>query len=205
MELKELTDRLQNDVDKEVMSSMTLFQRFRFMDERSRLTGAYFDPRYIPFYYHFGKYIFPKTMLHAGFGLGLVSGVLLDSCKSVERFLAFQNPRGEYYSPRLAVRNIKDRYKKQFNLYVGAIDDDGFTQMLNKEEWDLIIHTELISYDEHRSEFDILWEQLVYDGLFVIDHLTHEPCQKAFEDFCKIVNREPIIMDTRYGVAIIKK
>lgn len=206
MDLNELRDQLETDLEKSVISSMTLFNRFRFLDDRSKETGAFFDPRYIPFYYHLAKRISSKTLLHAGFGLGIESGVFLLGCKTIEKFLAFQDPMGQFYSSRVGVNNIKDKYKGQSFYYVGSIQDDKLSDKMTENEWDVVIVTERMGYDQHRLYLDLLWGCMKYDGLMVVDFASsHEPNQQAVKDFCKIMNRDPAIINTRYGVAIIKK
>ena len=182
---------------------MTLMSRFRLLDDKSRSTLAFYNPRYIPFYYYLGKYIQPKTLLHIGFGIGIESGVFLLSCPTVEKFFAIQDPMGDFYSSRIGERNVSDKYKKEFECYVGNIES---ASKIKDNEWDLQLITETMSYDKHRQYFDIAWDNLVYNGLMVVDNLIyHEPIKQAFVDFCTIVNREPIMIDTRNGVGIVKK
>jgi hypothetical protein len=207
MDLEELKDRLTADLDKAAMSSMTLLNGFCFLDdEASKIMPIFRNTRYIPFYYHLGKYVQPKTFLHAGMGLGLESGVFLMSCHSVEHLLVFQDPMKEHYLPRLGIRNVKNKYKKRdFDSFVGDFDADELRNKINEREWDLVIITEFMNYDRHRKYFDVLWQKTSYDGLMVVEHLSHEPNKQAFNDFIKLVNRKPVILDTRYGTGIIKK
>lgn len=206
MDLEELKGQLDADLDKSVISSKTILSRFRFLDDRAKNTGAYSDPHWIPFYYHLGKRMKATSLLHVGFGLGIESGTFLLGCRTVENLLGFQDPRGEYYSLRVGINNIKDKYRKGFRCFACNILNDELVACMGEREWDVIIQTEMTQYDEHRSYFDICWSYLKYGGLLVVDYVTsHDPNRQAVDDFCKIVNREPIMLDTRYGVAIIEK
>lgn len=205
MILQELQEQLHTDLDKGIVSSTVLLDRFSFIDDKSKITGAYSDPRYIPFYYYLGKKLSVKSLIHAGFGLGLVSGAFLMGCHTVEHFLAFQDSFGEFYFPRLGIKNIKSKYKGHFDCYTGKQGSEDLSNLLKAREWDISLVTDVMSYDQHRQCLDIVWENLKHHGLLVVDHISHEPNSKAFEDFCKIVNREPIKIKTRYGVSILER
>lgn len=203
--MQDLKDQIENDLDKAVISSMVLFDRFNFLDPNSKTSGVYFDSRYIPFYYHLGKRLICKNLLHIGFGLGLQSGVFLMGCPTVECFLGFQNPRGEYYSTRLGKKNIRSKYKKEAAYYVGHIQDDAFEPKINKCLWESVILTEITAYDQMRITLDVVWEHMEQGGSLIVDHLSAENVRKSFSDFCKTANRIPIIIKTRYETAIIEK
>lgn len=206
MDLNDLKGQLETDLDKAVVSSMVLLRNFHLLDDRSRLTGAYFDPRYIPFYYHLGKKIQPKFLLNIGFGLGLPSGVFLMACKTVEKLLALESPDQEFYSPRLALKNVKNRYKNWFKCCVSDLTDDDFVSEMKRNEWDAVLVTEPTSYDRQRAILDVAWNNLAYGGLMVVDHvLSDETNEQAFYDFCKINSREPVVVKTRYGVGMVRK
>jgi hypothetical protein len=176
------------------------------IDEESRKTSAYTDPTYVPFYYYLGTQIQPKTFLEIGFRLGLLSGCFLKGCQSVDTFLGFQEETEEFYSFRLGRANIRSVFKKDFQFYLGKINDEIFLDEVGKRKWDLIVINEEKDYDTHRLYLDILWEHLPFEGLIVMDYIkSHEPSKKAYEDFCKIQNREPIIFGTRYGTGVIEK
>jgi predicted O-methyltransferase YrrM len=182
-----------------------LLNKFRFIDEGSRQTAAYSDPRYIPFYYHLGKFIQPKTLLELGFNLGLFSGCLLKSCKSVEYFVGFQEKTPEYYSPRFGIKNVRDEYKNALDVYIGSIVDDEFAAKL-KKGWDLVIVNEKLGYDKHLSYLETVWPHINLGGVVVMDYIaSHDPAKEAFHNFCKISNRKPITFTTRYGTGIIQK
>ena len=76
-DLEDIRDKLEDDLQKQVVSSRILLDRLRLIDEDSRKTAAYLDPNYAGFYYHLGKYIKPQNVIEFGFNLGLLTGCLL--------------------------------------------------------------------------------------------------------------------------------
>lgn len=198
--------QLEELLEKQLVSSRVLLSSCRFIDENSRKTAAYQDNAYIPFYYHLGKFIAPQKMVEVGFYLGLLSGCFLKSCKSVKRFLAFQEKTDRFYSPRLGASNIQDVFKGDFEFYSGQLTDEKFTAKYTEESWDLAIVNEETQYDKHRVHLDILWEQLNLGGYIVMEYIEGwTPAKDAFNDFCKVKNRDPIRFKTRYGTGIVKK
>jgi predicted O-methyltransferase YrrM len=205
MESVELKRLLEEKLDKQLTSRIFL-DRMRVIDEDSRKTSAYNDPKYVPFYYWLGTFVQPKTLIELGFRLGLFSATFLRACKTVERFLGFQEKTDQFYSPKLGKANVRDHYKGTMDVYVGMIHDEVFEHKLKETEWDLAIVNEEVGYDKHREYLDALWSKLRLDGLIVMDYVTrHKPAGEAYFDFCKAKNRDPITIDTRYGVGIIRK
>jgi hypothetical protein len=205
VQLQELKEKLEKKRSKQLISSQILLGKFRLLDEKSRSSGPYQDPLFAPFYYQLGKLISPKSFLEVGFRLGLLSGCFLKSCKSVERFLAFQPVADEFYSPRLAAANIRDVYKKEFDSYIGNLTDVEFEQKL-KSKFDIVCVNEQLTYDKMRDCLDLMWENINLDGYLVLNYVdSYEPNKDAFETLCKVVQREPIYFKTRYGTAIVQK
>ena len=196
---------LENDVVSEKVIPSALLSKFRFIEESSKKTPAYLDPRYIPFYYHLGKYINPINMVEFGFKLGLNSGCFLKRCETVKKFLAFQEVKADYY-PKISVKNIRDIYKNDFHLHVGDILDESFCKLFEGEEWDLVLINEDLSYDKQLMYMDFSWKNVRIGGLMAVDFVGEkETNKKAFFNFCKTKNRSPDLFSTRYGVGIIQK
>jgi len=202
--------KLKNDVEAKMKASRigshVFLDRFRVIQESSRKTAAYTDSRYAPFYYYLGELIQPKSMVEIGFRLGLLSGCFLKSCKTVENFLGFQEVGEEFYSPRLGRSNIKDVYKKSIDIYVGNLYDGEWSKRFKDETWDVIFINEEKNYDRHMEYLEAIWPQVAYNGLIFMEHVRyHEPATLAYLNFCKIKNRDSVIIDTRYGVGMIQK
>jgi predicted O-methyltransferase YrrM len=177
-----------------------LIDRFCFLSESSKFAQIISDYKHFPFFYHLGKRIQPKRLLEIGFGLGFVSGCFLQGCKTVEEFTAYQHTKDEYYSFLLGRRNIFSVYKNKFT-FINDIHDT------IKLWYDLaIINDDDYIIDDYRSILDIVWDSLAYGGILVIDHVKYGgDCKQVLPDFFKVANRKPVFVNTRYGVALIKK
>ena len=206
MELSELRVQLENKLKTSSLSARTFLDRFRLIDESSRNTAAYNDPKYAPFYYHLGSLIQPKNMVEIGFQLGLLSGCFLKSCKTVDNFAAFQESSDNFYSTRIGRSNIRSLYKGKFNAHVGKFYDPEWFELFNSSKWDVIFLNEEMEYAQHMDRMESIWSQVAFNGLIVMDYINfHKPAQQAFLNFCKTKGRVPISIDTRYGVGVIVK
>lgn len=195
--------KIEESIKKGLVSSRILLDRLRVIEESSRKSGAYQDPSYFPFYYHLGKFVNPKNIANIGFRLALHTCCFLKSCRSVAQINAFERRQNEFYSPKLALANIKDIDKKiKVNFHYGKIID--FVYMKNKV--DMVLFNEQINQDKMQESFELMWELLNFDGLYVVDYIdSNENVKNAFESFCNIINRNPIYIKTRYGIGIIQK
>jgi len=206
MEAQELRKAIETSLNKQLIGS-NIMSHFCFITEDSKRTSAYGDPRYVPFYYYLGKYTTPRNLLEIGFRLGLFSGAFLESCKSVEHFLAYQESSGSFYSPRIPARNIRRNHKKKpLEFYYGRVEDEAFLDKLSARNWDLVIVNEEKDYDRHMFYLDLVWERMNLGGHIVMDYVkSHDPAARAFQSFCKTKNREPIIFSTRYGTGLVTR
>jgi predicted O-methyltransferase YrrM len=188
-------------------NAKVLLNTARLINENDRRTSAYTDPNYIPFYYHLGKLIQPKSVVEIGLRLGLTGAAFTRSCHSVERYLALQESNAiNYYSVRLAKANIRDHFKGELYTHVGSIEDDGFSAMLESQEWDLGIVNDEVGYDHHLLILETVWERIAMGGWLVCDYVaSHRPAKRAWDGFCKARNRTPEFFPTRYGVSIVQK
>lgn len=207
-DLHELKERLETKLNK-LYPSKIFLDKLRVIDEDSRTTSPYCDPRYVPFYYWLGTMTKPESLVEIGFRLGLFSACFLKACKTVKHFLGFQQATEDFYSSNLGKANVRDNYKKKqgpLNIYTGSIYDEEMERLLGEVKWDMAIINEELNYDSQRAILDICWEQMNMDGLIVMDYVNrHKPNQEAYEDFCKGKNREPVVVNTRYGVGLIRR
>lgn len=196
--LEEVKDYITAKLKKQIPSHIFL-DRMRVGDEEFRQSFIYNNPNYIPFYYWLGTILKPKTLIEIGFGLGFMSGNFLKSCKTVNYFLAIQEKKsGEYYSSRLGKSNVLDNYKGDFYIHTGDITDD----VLKSHEFDLALISEQTTYDKYRLYFDFL--QMSKEGIMVVEHLNKsKSCSTAFKDFCRSINREPVYINTAYGIGVV--
>lgn len=206
MELEELKTKLNIDLSRQLVTPSILLDNLRLINEDSRRSSAYVDPLYIPFYYYLGKYLSPKNVFESGTGLGLFITAFLKSCKSVENLFLFQGKEKDFFSFRFAIKNIKSCYRKNTEMYYGDVMDKSFNEKINEKKWDLALFNDERNYDESMYLFDFIWESLEFDGFMIIDHIeSNQSINKAFFNFCKIKNKDPILFKTRYGVGILKK
>jgi len=204
MTLEEIKTYIEAKLKKKLPSHIFL-DRMRLIDEDSRRSLAYNNSTYVPFYYWLGTISEAKTLVEIGFRLGLLSGNILKSCKTINYFLGLQEVKaGEFYSDRIGRSNIKDQYKGNFYIHTGGCTDDLYVTKLRSLEIDLAIINEEVSYDKHRLYYDLLWPQMSKNGIIVTDYLNkYKPSLVAFKDFCISVNREPVYVTTDYGVGMV--
>ena len=139
--LKELREKIEEDLRKQLIFPGVLLNKFRLLNESERLTSMYADRNYFPFYYYLGKYVQPETMLEIGFGLGLSSGCFLQSCKTVVSFTGFQKKTSGYFNFRLGRKNIVDLYDGTLNLISGDINEIIGLQ----DKWDIFFINDILN------------------------------------------------------------
>lgn len=200
--LDEIKILIEDLLNKSSINSKTLLSKSRLIDENSKKTGAYLDQNNFPFYYHLGKFVNPENVLEIGVGLGLCGVSFLQSCKTVKKFIGFQEKDLTYYSSNLCYKNIKDIYKNYIFIHHGNLSDECFDF---KEKFELIFINENVSYDKLRCYLDFAWENIKNDCLIVMNYMSSEVCKKAFDEFCIIQNRKSVYIETRYGHGIIIK
>lgn len=206
LELAELEPLLKQDLKRQIMSPSVLLSQFRFIDPNSRKSTSYTDPLFVPVYYYLGKHLKPKSLLEIGFWLGLFSGCFHKSCDTVETMTAFQRKTDDYYSPRLAIKNVKDNYRGEFDMYTGEFLDEIFQQKLKAREWELVFVNEQLFYDEHKAVLEAAWSVMPLGGVIVVDYLDlHQPSREALESFCRVKNTTFSKFTTRYGLGIVQK
>lgn len=202
----QIRDAVKPLLDAGLVSGRTLLDRMRVLDESSRKTAAYADPKYAPFYYHLGKFLKPTSMIEIGFNLGLLSACFLTSCKTVVKYLGFQQRKDEYYSSRLGHDNVKSKYKGDIQVHIGDLADEEFTEKISPNSWDLVILNDEVGFDRHLTYLDLSWEHLSDHGIIVAEYIVrHTPAREAFQAFCESKSRVPVTFDTRYGTGIVQK
>lgn len=189
-----------------VFSGKAMLSTFRMLDEESRNTSAYYDPRYAPFYYILGQELPVKSVLEFGFGIGIASGCYVRGCKTVESILSFQETGKSYYSSRIGIHNLKNYFKGVLDVYAGKVNDQIFADKLNARKFDLGILNEERDYDTMMMYFDVMWEHLADEGTLVVDFArSNEIVAKAYESFVKRHGRAKRMIGTKYGVGVISK
>jgi len=204
-------DNIKKEIDsllgKQTFSGRSLLDRFSLIDERSRKSPAYTDPKYTPFYYYLGKFIKPKNMVEIGFNLGLLSSIFLMSCATVEDFFGFKESGKEgFFSNRIGIANIKKVYKKERDFFYGAMFDKRVEQKMNMHKWDLVIINEEKDYDKQLAYLETAWNNCGENAIIVVEYIkSHRSSKEAFKSFVESKDVENIIFDTRYGTGVIQK
>ena len=206
-DLDQIKNKINFDLDSQIISGRTLLDRLCVIEESSRKTAAYLDNKYAPFYYYIGRYLKAKSLLEIGFNIGLLSSCFLLSCTSVETFFGFkENTNNEFIPIRIGKANIKKTFKKNKNFYIGKLYDKNFIEMCNQIKWDVVIINEEQSYDKHLQYLETVWGQLSENGIIIVDYIkSHKPSKTAFDIFCQEKSINPYLFETRYGTGIIVK
>ena len=198
---------LRKQLDDGLISSDKLLAGTKLLDESSRAAGDYNDIRYLPFYYHLGKQLTPKSVYQIGAKLGLVGACFLRSCKTVEQWLAMDQDRN--LAARIIESNLKLHTKYCDDPMPGMMGymglSDSMLEMSAAKEFagfDLGLLTENFGPERYVKHLNFLWKNLTPEGLLVADYIhSHD----VFHEFCRVNNREPDVFNTRYGVGIIRK
>lgn len=206
MAIQELAEAVGGKMARGLITPGILLSKCRLIDDASRLSSAYTDPMYVPFYYHLGTLVRPRAVVEIGFRLGLHSACFFRGCPTAENFLGFQQTSDSFYTDRLAKANVRDWYKKAMTVYVGETTDEGFQTRFGGGAWDVVLVNEETTYDKHSEYLDLAWADMADEGILVSDYLTrHAPAGQAFADFCKRRNREAAYLPTKYGVGMLQK
>jgi len=206
MKIEKLKELIDAKLSKRILTGRILLSNMCLPDEEFKELPSFTEPRFYSFYYYLGTLIQPKNLFELGFDLGLSTSCFLKGCKTVGNFLAFRELKEEeHYSLRLGFRNIKVNYKKDFNIHIGTLIDEEFIALFKSTKFDLAFINQKASYDKYRLFFDFIWPQISSEGFIIMDYLNNQPSKDAYLDFCKAVNRNPVIIETRYEVGIIQK
>jgi hypothetical protein len=204
--LPEIYRKTTAELNKGIVTPRILLDRLRVPDESCRKSSEYQDSRYVPFFYHLGKFISPTSLFQLGVGLGFPICSLLQSCKSVEKIFLFQPSSKEFFSPRLTISNIKDHFKGDLGYSYGNFTDVEFAENFDKGNWDFAFVNVIATLDSYRNYLDLVWQRMPVGGIIAVDYLSsYQESQDAFSTFCKVVNREPVIFNTRNGTGLIQK
>ena len=126
MNFKDLQEKLDNPTihSKQLLGTATL------INEKDRESGAFTDPKYLPFYYHIGKLCKAKSVFHIDYALGLEDMCFIQGANT-EKWLGYTNGNEEF---GIATNNIRFFCKNSSfitNLYefiknVGLVNFDAF-------------------------------------------------------------------------------
>jgi hypothetical protein len=200
--MEEIQRELGLKLSRQAISPRVLLDRLRMLDDNSRKTGQYQDPNYLPFYYHLSKFFSPKSVLNVGLDLGLPLCCFISGGVVPERICLFQRRDESFYSPRIAISNIRDVAPKASPLYHRGLISD--REIVGFGGLDMVLVTGRYDCDEVREVLDVCWELLNLDGVVVLDHARGK-AGEVFDSFCRAQNRPHVRFDTRYGHSTTQK
>jgi len=177
-----------------------LLSAAKFLNSQSRESPELTDPSNLPFYYYLGLQCRPSNVIQVGPRLGLPALCFLQGCRSVKEWVVLDWGAGTY--ARTIMCNVQQKLLGQYNYWVGDIDL--LRSKIGDKRWDLSLVTEQCETDLNIYLGD-LWKNLENGGLLVVDYLSVDSVNKAFHEFCRVKNREPIIFETRNRIGIVKK
>lgn len=182
-----------------LVDSSILLGTCKLLDSSSRLSPAFKDPRYFPFYFHLGTQITPKRVVQFGSKLGLIGACFMQGCKTVEHWMAVDPSE-----PKPPHQIIQSNLSKYCKGEAKALELDGFL-LGTERNIDLGLVTEKYPKEKFVEHLEFLWEHLQPEGLLVADYIDDDAVRDSFEGFCRVKNRKPDVFKTRYGVGILTR
>tara|TARA_Y100000034_G_scaffold42676_1_gene52233 strand:+ start:55 stop:633 length:579 start_codon:yes stop_codon:yes gene_type:complete len=192
MDFKYLQDKLDNPTinSKQLLGTATL------LNENDRESGAFTDPKYLPFYYHIGKQCEAKSLFHLDYALGLEDMCFIQGANS-ERWSGYANGNEEN---RLNVATNNVRFFCKNSSFTTDLDE--FEKNV-EAKFDAFIVT---SPKPLRVFKDDIWNNLNPEGLLIVDNIySSDEGEEWFTKFATSVSREPVFFKTRYGIGIIER
>lgn len=181
------------------LSFNVLLSSAKFLDSQSRDAPELTDPCNLPFYYYLGLQCQPKHVVQIGSRLGLPALCFLQGCKSVKEWVVLDQGEGPY--ARTITCNVQQKLLGQCNYWAGGVDL--LRSKISDRRWDLALVTDRC--EDLKIYLDDLWKHLANKGLLLVDYMSVHPINKAFLEFCKVKNREPLIFETRNRIGIVEK
>lgn len=181
------------------LSPDIILPNVKVLDSASRLSPAFNDPFYLPFYYRLGCEVKPEKVVQIGSKLGLVGAAFLRGCPVVQRWHVVE----ESGTPTRTIQSNL-RMKSQVEVTFQFLDQN--TPNLGKQaefKADVCFLTEKYTPEKQKMYLDFLWNSLSDEGLLVVDYIHDDTLRESFDSFCRVKNREPVIYKTRYGIAIL--
>jgi len=199
----EALDEIGSRLKRRIIPPKAILGRLSVIDETSRLTGPYQDPDYLPFYFHAGRVLDPRRIICVGLDIGLHVSCLLQGCSEPECCLCVQPPSSEYYSPRIALSNIRSVTSRRFpvSAAVSRLEEVEFPAA----GFDMALITSRLPGDSTLDSLEACWRVLSDDGTILVDRLSEGSTKEVFADFCKAKNVEFRAFETRYGTALARK
>lgn len=203
MSFDDIGSQVSDRMRKQLMSPRTLLGGMRLIDESSRSSSQYQDPNYLPFYFHVGRVVDPGAIICVGLDLGLQLSCLLKGCSSPKYAFCLQPPAEDFYSPRLALSNVRSIAGNRFPVEVHeGRPHDHRPQEAARSSADFALITRPMSGDDLMDAMDFCWGGLKSGGLMVVDYLSYGEGEEIFRDFCTGRSARHSIFQTRYSTGM---
>lgn len=198
-----VADDVSSKMAKGFISPRTLLARMSVVDSPSRTATVYQDSNYLPFYFHLGRALAPKDVLCVGLETGIQLGCLLKGCPAPRSATCVQPSDGSFYSPRVALSNIRFATSKGFpvSVHVGSAGDAAMDGTRTKR-FGLCMIVSHLPVDSLMDTMDFCWSVVGEGGLLVVDMLDEGRTGVVFSDFCRARSLPHRTLKTRYGTGI---
>ena len=133
------------------------------------------------------KHIRPKCVVETGVANGFSTRQILESFKEFELF----DSRLFSFDVDPKVFSVELERNPQFNKVVIDSASSFLSAMHKIGSVDLFYHDSDHSYENQLLEYDAAWRLLSHDGVLISDDVNWS---NAFLDFCKKVNRTPLLL-----------
>ncbi len=194
---------LNEKFDKGLMTTNVLLGNAKLLDESSRESSPFLDPRYLPFYYYLGCQLTPAYVSQIGTVGGLPALCFLKGCKTVLEWDAALDKTAVVAPMNIVSSNILSAYDVHLRVVVGTKDET--VSWIGKKTYDLGLITGHYSEQDTVDYLNVLWDNLSSEGLLVVDYINEDATAAAFEKFYRVKNRQPTFFNTRYGVGILQR
>ena len=190
------------DLKKQIMHSDVLLSDC-ILDQNVKKSFIFNDPTFFPFYYYLGKYTKAENLLVLGAESGFTTSCFLKSNRA-KKVVCFQEGDDEFYSVRGCYANIA-KQQPNTTIFCGDLFNEDILREITSQKWDCILVNLDLNYDKLRNYLDVAWENLVLDGVMVIESELSQHTSRATQDFLKIIQRDYVVFDTRYKVIVVTK
>lgn len=188
-----MIEDIQNKLNKNWLSGKEFLSGYGLIDERSRQTSTYCDPKYFAFYYFLAQKLSVKKVLNIDVGLGLEAVAFLKGCKKKPSFIGFHTKKeGSYYCPLFALHNVK-KINSKVEIYTGHLDN----LSIQLVDYLMIVKTAFVIEEMNR------WWDLMKSGIMTVDYANQN--KNVINLFAKIKNKDYNSINTKFGVAVFRK
>jgi hypothetical protein len=203
-------DLLESKLKNGIITPKILFNSCSFIHDNSRQAPAFYDNTWSTIYYYLGQMVGDvENICEVNFTLGLFTCAFLKQKSDLKNFIGFypKDKQNKKIVPfRLGRSNIHRKARKcNFFLHEGGLYDDGFIDKFKKITLDVLIFSEINSYNNTLEFLDYLYPFVKENGLIIVDEYNNKEVKEATNAFCDSKNKKPFVFKTRYGTAILQK